>query len=178
MTEVNEVNFSKGGKMADDGGGALGRLIKLIILIVFGLILIGGGIIAAFIFLSSDKEEGATGGSARAGDVIIEQPHYLDLGSFVVNLSDGRKYVKTSLQLLLNEEKAAEFLNIRLAEVKDLVVSELQTLNSDQLRDPKERELFRQRLLRKIESLLPTKDRDWDDPVPVKKVLITEIYLQ
>ena len=184
MTEVNEVNFSKGGKMAEgEGGGGLGKIIKLVIIALIGLVLIGGGIWAALFFLKSDSpEEGAATGQApaeaRSGPSFIENPQYLDLGSFVVNLSDGRKYIKTSLQLLLNDEKAKEFLNIRQAEVKDLVVAELQTLNSQQMKDPKERTLFRQRLLRKVESLLPTEDREWEDPKPIKKVLITEIYLQ
>jgi flagellar basal body-associated protein FliL len=65
-----------------------------------------------------------------------------------------------------------------MSEIKDLVISEMQTLNSEQLRDQKERELLRQRLLRRVESLLPNAPDDWEDPNPIKKVLITEFYLQ
>ena len=86
-----------------------------------------------------------------SGTGVIENPQYLDLGSFVVNLADGRRYLKTTLQLLLSEPLALTFLQTHMAEVKDLVVSELQSLSAEQLRDPKERELLKQRLLRKIE---------------------------
>jgi flagellar basal body-associated protein FliL len=51
-------------------------------------------------------------------------------------------------------------------------------MSTEQLRDPQERANLKQRLLRSIESLLPNKDLDWDDPVPIKKVLVTEFYLQ
>ena len=180
MTEVNEVNFSKGGKMAQEGGGK-GRLIKIIIIAVVVLVLLVGGIVLAMFLFDTGEEAAAPNkemAQARTETGIIETPFYLDMGSFVVNLSDGRRYLKTSIQLLINDEKANEFLRVRQAEIKDLVVAELQTLNSEQLRDPQERELLKQRLLRKIETLLPTEDREWDDPMPVKKVLITEFYLQ
>lgn len=180
MTEVNEVAISRGGKMAEGGGGGMGRLIKIILIVVILLVLIAGGVVAAFWFMDTGGEPAATAGAAADGvqTSYIENPQYLDLGTFVVNLADGRRYLKTSLQLLLDEEQAKEFLSVREAEVKDLVVAELQTLNAEQLRDPKERELLKQRLIRKISSLLPVKGREWDDPAPIKKVLITEFYLQ
>ena len=109
----------------------------------------------------------------------LKNPKYLVLGDFVVNLADGRRYLKTNLQLLVSDEKAAAFLQVRLAEVKDLVVAELQTMDSEQLRDGRNRELLKNRLLTKVESLLPSgKEKEWEDPKPIKKVLITEFYLQ
>ena len=187
MAEVNEVNIRSGGKMAEGGSGGLPRLIKLVIIGVVALLLLVGGIFAAFKLLSSgdsnskdskEAKEAQAMANPRSSSNIIQTPTYVDLGSFVVNLSDGRRYLKTSIQLVLNHEKAKEFLTIRLAEVKDLVVAELQILNSDQLRDPNERELLKQRLLKRVETLLPVKDHEWEDPMPLKKVLITEFYLQ
>jgi len=163
-----------------EGGGKLG---KLIIIVVVLLLLAGGGF-AAWVFLMP-TEEGAMADATqaaaeiRSGGGSIENPQYLELGNFVVNLADGRRYLKTNLSLLLSEEKAKEYLSLRTAEVKDLVVAELQTLTSEQLRDGKNRTLLKKSLLAKIKSLLPNqKDANWDDPDPVKKVLITEFYLQ
>lgn len=166
--------------MADGEGGGLGRLIKFILaLVLLGLLAAGG--FAAYLFLSTGEEMAGTEQSPatlRQDGGSIQNPYYLQLGDFVVNLADGRRYLKTNLQLLISEESARTYLEVRLAEVKDLVVAELQTLNSEQLRDGRDRELLKNRLLSKIESLLPTKDREWDDPKPIKKVLITEFYLQ
>jgi flagellar FliL protein len=181
VTEVNEVNITRGGKMAEGGGGGLGRIIKMAVVAVVVLVIVGAGVWATFFFLKlGGGEQAATGTASGEGaqSDYVKNPQFLELGTFIVNLADGRRYLKTTLQLLLDDEKAAAYLKVRQAVVKDLVISELQTLSSEQLRDPKERELLKQRLLRKIESLLPTKDREWSDPKPIKKVLITEFYLQ
>lgn len=179
MTEVNEVNLSRGGQMAEGEGGALRQLLKIIVIGIVLLLLIAAGAGAVWWFLTSDSTSMPGGGAAVSdGSQPLENPQYLDVGSFVVNLADGRRYLKTTIQLLMSEEGARAYLEQRMPQVKDLVVAELQTLNSEQLRDPKERELLKQRLLRKVESLLPTRDYPWDDPNPVKQVLITEFYLQ
>ena len=188
MTEVNEVTYTSGGGMAEDGGGGGGKLVKIIIIAVVLLILIGGGVAVAIFVLDSDGEEkaaasvaapgAASGSTASRGTATVENPVFLPIGTFIVNLADGRRYLKTNIELMLSEELAKAYLETRIAEVKDLVVSELQVLNTEQLRDPQERANLKQRLLRSIETLLPNKDLDWDDPVPIKKVLITEFYLQ
>lgn len=167
--------------MAEGGGGGMGRLIKIILALVL-LALLGAGGFAAYLFLSTGREDmaGATAPAAlRQDGGSIKNPHYLELGDFVVNLADGRRYLKTNIQLLISEDKAVAYLQVRLAEVKDLVLAELQTMDSEQLRDGRNRELLKNRLLGKVESLLPSgKERSWDDPRPIKKVLITEFYLQ
>jgi len=181
MTEVNKVNIRTGGGMADGEGG--GKL-KLIIIVVVLLLLLGGGGAVAWLFLTGDAEEGGAAAPAsvapagKQSSALIENPVFLPIGTFIVNLADGRRYLKTNLELMISEEPAKMYLEGRLSEVKDLIVSELQTLNTEQLRDPSEREQLKQRLLGKVESLLPTKDTEWEDPRPIKKVLITEFYLQ
>ena len=167
----------------EGGGGGLGKIIKLVVILVVLLAVIGGAAWAVFVFLGVGGDDAAEGlppptKAVREGPAPIENPHYLPLEAFIVNLADGRRYLKTTLSLLLNEELAKAYLEQRMPEVKDVVIAELQTLNTEQLRDPKERELLKQRLLSKIESLLPDKDHEWDDPNPIKKVLITEFYLQ
>lgn len=165
------------------GGGRsmLGRIIKLVLVLVV-VVLLGVGGYVAYLFLVPSGDSAANApapASLRQEGGSIKNPHYVQLGDFVVNLADGRRYLKTNLQLLVSEDKAVTYLTVRLAEVKDLVVSELQTLDSEQLRDGRNRELLKNRLLSKIESLLPSdKNREWEDPKPIKKVLITEFYLQ
>lgn len=169
--------------MAEGEGGGKGKLVKIILAVVVLLLLVGGGV-GAWMWLSQGDElevpeASQAAAEIRTGGGSIENPQYLELGNFVVNLADGRRYLKTNLSLLLSEELAKEYLSIRVVEVKDLVVAELQTLNAEQLRDGKHRTLLKKRLLAKIKSLLPNpKDVEWDDPDPVKKVLITEFYLQ
>jgi flagellar protein FliL len=181
MAEVSEVNIRRGGNMAEGGGGGgMGRFIKMILALVL-LALLGAGGFAAYLFLSTGKEAAnkEVAAALRQDGGSIKNPHYLDLGDFIVNLADGRRYLKTHLQLLVSDEKAVAYLQVRLAEVKDLIIAELQTMDSEQLRDGRNRELLKGRLLTKIESLLPSgKEKDWDDPKPIKKVLITEFYLQ
>lgn len=171
--------------MAEDaggGGGGIGRIINIAIIALVALAIIGGAILGVMWLLSGDEQNPAaapeTPGNTGGGTATLENPVFLPVGTFIVNLSDGRRYLKTNLELMLSEEKAKVYLETRLAEVKDIVVSELQALSTEQLRDPQERANLKQRLLRSIESLLPNKDMDWDDPVPIKKVLITEFYLQ
>ena len=68
MTEVNELSFSRGGGMAEgEGGGGIGRIIKIAVIALVLLLLIGGGGYAAFWFLTSggDEEEGVLGPTER-----------------------------------------------------------------------------------------------------------------
>ncbi len=167
-----------------EGGGGLGRIIKIAVIALVLLLLIGGGGYAAFWFLTSggDEEEGKvaqTEATIRQGPAPLENPVFFQAGTFIVNLADGRRYLKTNVELMLNEELAKVYLEGRLSVVKDLIIAELQTLSTEQLRDPKERVLLRERLKGRIETLFPlARDVKWDDPKPIKKVLFTEFYLQ
>jgi flagellar FliL protein len=187
MAEVNEVNVSRGGKMAEGEAGARGGKLKLMLIALIVLLLLGGTAAGGlWWFLGSSqpavpKVAGAPGAMGSVEACPTEKLKYLPLGDFVVNLADGRRYLKTKIDVMLCDTEVAAveaYLGARMSEIKDLVVSELQTLNSEQLRDQKERELLRQRLLRRVESLLPNDQPEWEDPNPIKKVLITEFYLQ
>jgi flagellar FliL protein len=187
MAEVNEVNFSKGGKMAEGEApkGSKG-LIRWIIIGVVGLVVVVGGAVGGWLAYSkffahapADAKAAARAPAAESEpDGALEHPQYLNLGSFVVNLADGRRYLKTTMQILISEEGAKTFLSTRLSEVQDLALSELQALTAESLRDPRTREDLKQRILTRIESLLPAQPKTWKDPRPVKKLLITEFYLQ
>jgi len=176
------------GEAGGGSGGGGGKLKMILVAVVLLLLLGGGAALGLWIFLGSGETAMKGGGKAPeaaaggGGDGCpTEHLGYVALGDFVVNLADGRRYLKTKIDLMVCEEDVAlvvAYLNARMAEIKDLVISELQTLNSEQLRDQKERELLRQRLLRRVESLLPNDNQEWEDANPIKKVLITEFYLQ
>ncbi|HUJ74983.1 MAG TPA: flagellar basal body-associated FliL family protein [bacterium] len=188
MTEVNEVNFSKGGRMAEGEGGGrgAGRLIRLAIIAVVALVLVGGGAFAGYWFLlrkpavkaTAGASAPAVGAAAVESSDLIENPQYLDVGSFTVNLAEGRRYLRISLTLLLNNPAAKAYLGTRQDDVKDLVLAELQTMTAEQLMDPRQRELLKQRILTKLQTLLPEPPKDWKDPMPIKKLLITEFLIQ
>lgn len=189
MTEVNEVNLSSGGGMGEDagsggdvGGGGGGKLIKIIIIVVVALVVIAGGIVGVMFFLGGDEDQSEVasqkGSTTIKEENPLEDPVFMSIGTYIVNLADGRRYLKTNLELMLSEEQAKAYLEKRIALVKDIVLAELQALSSEQLRDPLERKQLKLRLLGGIESLLPNGEIDWDDRRPIKEVLITEFYLQ
>ena len=185
MTEVNEVNIARGGKMAEGDRGGIGRLIKLVMIVVLLVALAGGGYFLVQRFLLSDSGvAGGGGGTPALAEVnelqgSIPDPHYLELGDFIVNLADGRRYLKIKIQVMLSDEKAKEYLQLRMAEVRDVVLRKLQSLSGDDLKGDRSHADLRKKLHRQIFSLFPNKesDRDWKGD-PLKKLLITEFYLQ
>jgi flagellar FliL protein len=99
------------------------------------------------------------------------------LDSYIVNLKDGRRYLKTTIQLMLSEEMANAYLTARIVEIKDIVLSELQDLSVEDVKQAESREALRQRLISAISQIFPTKP-EWADPEPIKKVLFEEFVLQ
>lgn len=159
--------------MADEEGeisGGGGKLKWIIILVL--LLLIGA---AVFFFLT--KEEDKEQEIIREGPPPLEKPQYMDLGTFIINLTDGKYYLKTSIQLAFAEPVPKNWLLIRLPVVKDLIITQLQTLSSKQLRDPKIRYLLKKDLQIKLNSLFPNSPQ-WEDPEPIKKILFVEFYRQ
>ena len=107
----------------------------------------------------------------------LAAPIFLPLASYIVNLKDGRRYLKTTIQLMLSEEMANAYLTTRIIEVKDIVLSELQDLSVEDVKQAESREALRQRLISAISQIFPSKP-EWADPEPIKKVLFEEFVLQ
>ncbi len=168
--------------MADEdegeGGGGGGK--KIIIIIVAVLLLIGIGVGVYLMFFQPKDEEQelaeAEAAISKAAEP-LENPMFIPLGTYIANLRDGRRYIKTTIQLMVSEEKVVEYLNLRLVEVKDIVNTELQNLSVEDTKLPGGREELKQKLISKISELFPRKP-DWDDPDPIKKVLFEEFYVQ
>ena len=166
--------------MADEegGGGGGGGKKKLIIIIVAVVLLLVIAIVAVLLLTGGEEEE------AEEEEIVevteegepLAAPIFLPLDSYIVNLKDGRRYLKTT-QLMLSEEMANAYLTARIVEIKDIVLSELQDLSVEDVKQAESREALRQRLISAISQIFPTKP-EWADPEPIKKVLFEEFVLQ
>ncbi|HIA33531.1 MAG TPA: hypothetical protein EYN85_01790, partial [Candidatus Lambdaproteobacteria bacterium] len=100
-----------GGGGGESSGG--GKKKKIIIIVAVVLLLIIG--IVVFLLMSGDEEEQLPEEELPVTDVAepLAEPIFLPLESFVVNLKDGRRFLKASIQLMLSEPGAAAYLTVR-----------------------------------------------------------------
>ena len=61
----------------------------------------------------------------REGPPPLEDPQYLDLGTFVVNMPGDKYFLKSSIQLAFENSAAKEWLLTRLPIAKDLIITHL-----------------------------------------------------
>ena len=166
--------------MADEEGGGGGGKKKMVIIIVAVVLLLVIGIVVFILMSGGDEEEEELPEVEQQVTNVAEPlaaPIFLPLESFVVNLKDGRRFLKTSIQLMLSEPGASAYLTMRLIEVKDIVLSELQELSVEDVKQSDSREALKQRLISAISQLFPSKP-EWEDPEPIKKVLFEEFVIQ
>ena len=78
---------------------------------------------------------------------------------------------------MLSEPGAAAYLTMRLVEVKDIVMAELQELSVEDVKKSDAREALRQRIISAIHQIFPNKP-EWEDPEPIRKVLFEEFVIQ
>jgi len=166
--------------MADEeggGGGGGGSKKKLIVIVAVVLLLVIG--IVVFMMMSGEEEEQLPEEEMQVTDVAepLAEPIFLPLESFVVNLKDGRRFLKTTIQLMLSEPAAAAYLTVRLVEIKDIVLAELQELSVEDVKQSDAREALRQRLISAISQIFPS-EPEWEDPEPIRKVLFEEFVIQ
>lgn len=167
-----------GGDSGGDGGGGGSGKKKLIIIIVAVVLLIVIAVVA-FLLLSGGEEEEVVEEEKPITESAepLAVPIFLDLGERVVNLKGGRRYLKVKMQLMLSEPAASAYLTMRLIEVKDVVLSELQTLSAEDVGQADAREVLKQRVISAISQLFPSAP-EWEDPEPIKKVLFEEFVIQ
>ena len=173
--EVEEGGGGNGnGSGETKSGGGKKKLIIIIVAVVL-LLVIG---IVVFLLMSGDEEE-LPEEEQPVTDVAepLAEPVFLPLESFVVNLKDGRRFLKTTIQLMLSEPGAAAYLTVRLVEVKDIVLAELRELSVEDVKQSDAREALRQRLISSISQIFPSKP-EWEDPEPIRKVLFEEFVVQ
>ena len=173
---ADEEEGGSGGEAGDSRAKGGGKK-KLIIIIFLVLLLILG--IVVFLLMSSDEEEELPEEQQNVTQVAepLLTPIFLPLESFIVNLKDGRRFLKTTIQLMLSEPAASAYLTIRLVEVKDIVLAELQELSVEDVKQSDARDALKQRLISAISEIFPSKP-EWEDPEPIRKVLFEEFVIQ
>ena len=113
----------------------------------------------------------------REGPPPLENPQYLDLGTFVVNMPGHKYFLKSSIQLAFENSAAKEWLLLRLPIAKDLVIGHLNSITVEQFDEPKNRAVIKNDLQIRLNSLFPNKT-PWDDFKPIRKILFLEFYRQ
>jgi len=174
MADEEESGVS--GDAGDSAGGGGGKK-KLVIIITLVLLLVVGLVI--FLLFPSEEEEDMPEEEQNVTEVAepLITPIFLPLESFIVNLKDGRRFLKTSIQLMMSEPGASAYLTVRLVEVKDIVLAELQELSVEDVKQSDARDALKLRLISAISQLFPSKP-EWEDPEPIRKVLFEEFVIQ
>ncbi|HIN48063.1 MAG TPA: flagellar basal body-associated FliL family protein [Deltaproteobacteria bacterium] len=113
----------------------------------------------------------------REGPPPLENPQYLDLGTFVVNMPGDKYFLKSSIQLGFENAAAKDWLLARLPIAKDLVITHLNSITVEQFDDTKNRAVIKNDLQIRLNSLFPNK-APWEDMVPIRRILFLEFYRQ
>jgi len=135
---------------------------------------------ALFFFVSSlnAAEEEVEGIKViREGPPPLEDPQYLDLGTFVVNMPGDKYFLKSSIQLAFENSAARDWLLARLPIAKDLIITHLNSITVEQFDDTKNRVVIKNDLQIRLNSLFPNKAA-WEDSVPIRRILFSEFYRQ
>ncbi len=113
----------------------------------------------------------------REGPPPLEDPKYLDLGTFVVNMPGDKYFLKSSIQLAFENSAAKDWLLARLPIAKDLIITHLNSITVEQFDDTKNRIVIKNDLQIRLNSLFPNKAA-WEDSVPIRRILFSEFYRQ
>ena len=113
----------------------------------------------------------------REGPPPLEDPQYLDLGTFVVNMPGHKYFLKSSIYLAFENIAAKDWLLARLPIAKDLVIAHLNSITVEQFDEPKNRAVIKNDLQIRLNSLFPNKT-PWEDLKPVRRILFLEFYRQ
>ena len=113
----------------------------------------------------------------REGPPPLEEPQYLDLGTFVVNMPGDKYFLKSSIQLAFENGAAKEWMLARMPLVRDLVITHLNSITVEQFDDTRNRAVIKIDLQNRLNSLFPNKTI-WEDSLPVRRILFLEFYRQ
>jgi len=142
-----------------------------------GLLLILSGLFFFATILYAQEKEVEEIKVIREGPPPLEDPQYLDLGTFVVNMPGDKYFLKSSIQLAFENGAAKEWMQARMPIVKDLVITHLNSITVEQFDDTKNRAVIKNDLQNRLNSLFPNKTI-WEDTLPVRRILFLEFYRQ
>ena len=132
---------------------------------------------ALFFFVSSLNAAEEEVEVIREGPPPLENPQYLDLGTFVVNMPGDKYFLKSNIHLAFENSVAKEWLLARLPIAKDLIITHLNSITVEQFDDTKSRAVIKNDLQVRLNSLFPNK-AVWEDSVPIRRILFLEFYRQ
>ena len=144
---------------------------------IINLTLILSGLFLLPIPLGAEKKESDVTKILREGPPPLENPNYLDLGTFVVNMPGHKYFLKSSIHLAFENLSAKEWLLARLPIAKDLVIAHLNSITVEQFDELKNRAVIKNDLQIRLNSLFPNKT-PWDDFKPIRRILFLEFYRQ
>ena len=99
----------------------------------------------------------------------------MNLGTFVVNMPDGKYYLKTTMSLAFTDSGPMEWMTARTPLVKDMIIRHLQSISVELLEDLRYRQSLNNDLMIRLNSLFPN-EPTWGDLAPL--ILFTEFYKQ
>ena len=134
-------------------------------------------VIITFLSACNSEEEVEEPEVIREGPPPLENPQYVDLGTFIVNMPGDKYFLKSSIQIAFNDPIPKAWMQARLPIVKDMLVTHLQTISVEQFDDLRSRPIIKNDIKLRINSLFPNKPQ-WEDATPVRKILFSEFYRQ
>jgi flagellar FliL protein len=163
---------------AVEGGSSKGGMMKWIIIGVVAVLLLGGGAFAYLKFFSGHKaEEGATEETQeQKAEKAVQQAGMpgtmFPLDSFIVNLagSEGKRFLKITLDLELDKAEAAEEAKARLPQVKDSILVLLSSKTFEEVYTVQGKFKLRDEIISRTNSFLKSGK--------VKNIYFTEFVIQ
>jgi flagellar FliL protein len=170
-----------GEEAEQEGEGQGGGMLRLLILVVPAL-LIGAG--AGWFFGSSMTEskmkqeatlnppEGGAEGSSPSQPKEVPVGPMFKLDPFVVNLNEprGNRYLKTTIQLEMENESLQSELERRQAQMRDIILALLTSKTTDELKALEGKFRLREELLSRLNALLVNGS--------IRRVYFTEFVIQ
>ncbi len=175
----------------ESGGGGKG---KLMVMIIVGLLLLVGIAVGAMMFLGGDETpaDGADGPEqtsqleeeiqnlSQKEEVRLKNPIFTPSKKYTVNLRDGKHFLSIDIAAALEDENALLYLASREPIIDDMIISLLQDMTTEDLRQRGGVEILKQEIFKKINGVFDQEfieNSETKDRMPVKRILITKFVL-
>lgn len=171
MAKEEEKTNEESEKSSGGKGKGKGSIIKLGIIGVAVLLLLGGGFFGWKMMSRKDvsKEEAE---KAKQEEGKEEPGHMIPLESFVVNLADPDevRYLKVTVNLEVDSEKAVEEITTRMPQIRDTLLMLLTSKTSDNVEDISGKLMLQDEMVARVNTFLKEGK--------VKAVYFTEFIMQ
>jgi flagellar FliL protein len=116
--------------------------------------------------------EAATAGAPGEEALVPEGPVIVDLKTFTTNLNEpsGRRFLKVTLSMEVDDQEAADELKRKMSDVMDVILMLLSSQSADDISSPDGKERLRSQILNRTNNIM-TKSK-------VRKVKYSEFIIQ